>query len=178
MSAFAERLRELAVGFEISEVDEEHAMVLIGKCEACEKQCPLTGIVYPSDDEEGLWEFVCPSFVATKAAEDFPQVILATLLEDNSKMIYGYWAIINISEDMVALAFMHNAPEKSLTPAIFRKICEVAAERIKMLQGAMKECAREVKEAIPAWTLLGAILSNLEDRRNIADLLPGIRYLH
>lgn len=131
-SQFERRVKDLAhrAGLKIADVNANRAKLLFSIGGHTQ---PLW--IYPYDD---IWEFSCPSLIAVDDADLIPKPILIAVLELNASQKRGFWCIEEIGGKKV-LEYMHNVPEKLLTPDEFRQICWSIVKQVEALEEAFRQ---------------------------------------
>lgn len=86
---------------------------------------------------DNIWEFSCPSVVSCSDPRDFPQVVLAAVLEINAKRKRGFYCIETIGGDKV-IEYMHNVIADTLTPAEFSAACWGVVKEVENFEEACR----------------------------------------
>lgn len=94
-------------------------------------------------DYDGVWEFSCPTLLATERITDIPHVVMAFVLEQNAKNKRGFWCIETLGSKKV-ISYMHNMPASLLTPDEFYKICWGIVKEVEGLEEAFRELVRRM----------------------------------
>ena len=100
-----------------------------------------TQTVWIAPFSQGLWEFSCVSFISVKDVNDFPQFLLAMVLQDSASNRRGFWCIEKLGDKYV-LEAMHNIPEVLLTAGEFEAICRSLSRQVDKLEGAFQKAAK------------------------------------
>lgn len=130
-TAFQKRVKELARGAGLAISDLKGASAKL-KLSVRGHEQPLFIIDY-----DGVWEFSCPSFLGFDDASEFPQPLLAFVLEQNSRNKRGFWCIEELGGKK-RMEVMHNIAETLLTPDEFGKICWAIVKQVEALEEAFK----------------------------------------
>jgi len=136
-NAFQRRLKDLAQrsGLKIADLRSGSAKLLFSVGGHTQ---PLFIIDY-----DGIWEFSCPTIIAMDDVSKIPHAILAFVLEQNATNKRGFWCIETIGGKKV-IEYMHNIPEKLLTPDEFRKLCWAIVKQVEALEENFRELVQRL----------------------------------
>jgi len=131
-SAFEKQMKDLAQrsGLKIADLSSERAKLVFN---LNGHRQPLWVLPY-----DGVWEFSCPSVIAVDAMDIIPKPVLQFVLVRNATVKRGFWCVEKISGKHV-LEYMHNVPEKLLTPDEFNSICWSIVKEVERLENAFRE---------------------------------------
>ncbi len=134
-NSFEKRVKDLASrsGLKIADLSSSRATLLFN---IDGHRQPLWVIPY-----DGVWEFSCPSVVAVSNVDIIPTSVLQAVLVRNAEVKRGFWCIEKIGGEYV-LEYMHNIPERLLTPEEFHSICWGVVKEVERLESVFRELFR------------------------------------
>lgn len=127
---FEWRLQQLASGasLKVAELKSTHAILRFSMNSGLTQNV----FIVPYDE---VWEFSVQSAIQFYNPAEFPQVLLAALLVQNTKNKRAFWCIEQLNGKYV-LSGMLNFPADNLTPVEFDRICRALVTEVDKLETA------------------------------------------